>query len=241
MHRYEDAYDDAWTAPATEAVLETLAERIAGGEADDIAAVLAAELRAPLRRGRSGWAEGAAHGARRVRRAYRRPRGRDYDEALEHARAVIATLREALPPKELSDLLAQLPRGYQEALLKIYEPRADGPAGAGRGRAAAAGDPAADDLDDVRALVAGELAAARDPVPALEARPAAGRGGVLGDEHRVAAVWRLACRPCGRRRGDAPGDAAPRRVGGPPPSRAARPLRGRGRSAGGNAPGSGGR
>ena len=34
----------------------------------------------------------------------------------------IATLREALPPKELSDLLAQLPRGYQEALLKIYEP-----------------------------------------------------------------------------------------------------------------------
>ncbi|MEA2306690.1 MAG: hypothetical protein QOH43_3970, partial [Solirubrobacteraceae bacterium] len=26
-------------------------------------------------------------------------------------------LREALPPKELSDLLAQLPRGYAEALL----------------------------------------------------------------------------------------------------------------------------
>ena len=40
---------------------------------------------------------------------------------LEHARAVIATLRQALPPKELSDLLAQLPRGYQETLLKIYE------------------------------------------------------------------------------------------------------------------------
>jgi hypothetical protein len=30
---------------------------------------------------------------------------------------VFATLREAVPDKEWSDLLAQLPRGYQEAML----------------------------------------------------------------------------------------------------------------------------
>jgi hypothetical protein len=35
---------------------------------------------------------------------------------------VIATLREALPPKEFSDLLTQLPRGYHEALLTVFEP-----------------------------------------------------------------------------------------------------------------------
>jgi hypothetical protein len=49
-----------------------------------------------------------------VRRAGERERA-SYDDALEHARAVVATLREALPDKELSDLLAQLPRGYREA------------------------------------------------------------------------------------------------------------------------------
>lgn len=37
--------------------------------------------------------------------------GVPHNEALEHVCAVIATLRDALPPKALSDLLAQLPRG----------------------------------------------------------------------------------------------------------------------------------
>jgi uncharacterized protein (DUF2267 family) len=115
--------DRAGAEAATEAVLETLAERIAGGEVDDIADVLPEELRAPLHRGR----ERSGGKAQRmsldefVERIAERE-GVDHDAALEHARAVIATLREALPPKELSDLLAQLPRGYQEALLKIYEP-----------------------------------------------------------------------------------------------------------------------
>ena len=115
--------DSGRAAKATEAVLETLAERIAGGQADDMADVLAAELRPPIRRGR----ERSGGKAQRMsldefvgRIADRE--GVSYDEALEHARAVIATLREALPPKEFSDLLAQLPRGYHEALLTIYEP-----------------------------------------------------------------------------------------------------------------------
>jgi hypothetical protein len=42
-----------------------------------------------------------------------------YDDVWRYERA---TLREALAPEELSDLLAQLPRSYQEALITTYEP-----------------------------------------------------------------------------------------------------------------------
>jgi uncharacterized protein (DUF2267 family) len=104
---------------ATEAVLETLAERIAAGEADDIAEQLPPELRPPLERGK------AAGGGKAQRmsldefaaRIAQREGDIAFEDALGHARAVIATLREALPPSELSDLLAELPRGYLEALL----------------------------------------------------------------------------------------------------------------------------
>jgi uncharacterized protein (DUF2267 family) len=103
---------------ATDAVLETLAERVAGGQVDDMIDVLPSELRPALERGR----ERSGGKAQRmsldefVRRVGEREGG-SYDDALEHARAVVATLREALPDKEFSDLLAQLPRGYQEELL----------------------------------------------------------------------------------------------------------------------------
>jgi uncharacterized protein (DUF2267 family) len=101
-----------------EAVLETLAERIAGGEVDDVAAALPAEVRPALERGKAR----TGGNARRMsldefvaRVAVRE--GASYEDALEHARAVFQTLREALPPKEVSDILDQLPRGYREALL----------------------------------------------------------------------------------------------------------------------------
>src|SRR4051812_29507970 len=71
-------------------------------------------------------------------------------------------------------------------------------------------DPAADHGDDVVALLGAQLAALLDPVAALEAAAAAGRGGVLGDEHRVAAVRRLLAvlvRGGGR---EPPGDQAAR-------------------------------
>jgi uncharacterized protein (DUF2267 family) len=38
------------------------------------------------------------------------------DVAPEHARAVFLTLREAIPERELSNLLAQLPRDYEPVL-----------------------------------------------------------------------------------------------------------------------------
>jgi uncharacterized protein (DUF2267 family) len=40
-----------------------------------------------------------------------------FDEAFGHVRAVFTTLTEALPPKELRDILHELPRGYRETLL----------------------------------------------------------------------------------------------------------------------------
>jgi uncharacterized protein (DUF2267 family) len=43
--------------------------------------------------------------------------GVTYEQALDHARAVFATLREVVPDKEFSDLLRELPRAYSEALL----------------------------------------------------------------------------------------------------------------------------
>ena len=98
---------------AVDAVLETLAERIAGGEVDDLIAQLPAVLHEPLKRGNA-----LSNGAARpmsldefvLRIAEREgvvPGG-----ALAHARAVFATLREALPEKEFLDITAQLPRDY---------------------------------------------------------------------------------------------------------------------------------
>jgi uncharacterized protein (DUF2267 family) len=103
---------------ATAAVLETLAERIAGGEVDDLAEQLPPELRPPLERGKGrtgGKAQRMSLDEFADRVAERE--GISYEQALDHARAVFATLRETLDDKEFSDLLSELPRGYQEALL----------------------------------------------------------------------------------------------------------------------------
>jgi uncharacterized protein (DUF2267 family) len=98
---------------ATDAVLETLAERIAGGEVKDLIASLSPELHPPLRKGNE-----LSHGAARpmsvdefVRRVAERE-GVTPPVALEHARVVFATLREALPEKEFFDVTAQLPSNY---------------------------------------------------------------------------------------------------------------------------------
>jgi uncharacterized protein (DUF2267 family) len=100
------------------AVLEVLAERIAGGEADDLAQHLPDELRAALERGkaRTGGKAQRMSLDEFVRRVAERE-GVDYTQAFEHAGAVLRTLRDAVPDKEFSDLLHQLPRAYQEEWL----------------------------------------------------------------------------------------------------------------------------
>ena len=94
-------------------MLETLAERIAGGEVDDLIAQLPAVLHEPLKRGNA-----LSNGAARpmsleefVLRIAERE-GVVPGVALAHARAVFATLREALPEEEFLDITAQLPRDY---------------------------------------------------------------------------------------------------------------------------------
>jgi len=98
---------------ATEAVLETLAERISGGEVDDLISRLPVELHAPLKRG-----DELSNGAARpmsldefVLRIAQRE-GVTPAEAREHARAVFATLREAVGEDEFLDVSAQLPLEY---------------------------------------------------------------------------------------------------------------------------------
>lgn len=102
---------------ATEAVLEALAERIAGGEVDDLIPRLPLALHGPLRRGRA-----ASGGAAR-----RMPLDRFVDriaelagvdplEAREYARAVFATLREAVRDEEYFDVTVQLPPDYHVLL-----------------------------------------------------------------------------------------------------------------------------
>jgi uncharacterized protein (DUF2267 family) len=107
--------DRAGAERATEAVLWTLAERLAGGEVDDLIEALPEELRPALERGKSRKAQRLSLDEFVARVAERE--GVPTEEALEHAQAVFTTLREAVPDKEFSDVLAELPRGYYEALL----------------------------------------------------------------------------------------------------------------------------
>jgi uncharacterized protein (DUF2267 family) len=107
--------DTAWNA--TQAVLETLAERIAGGEVDDLIPHLPLQLHPPLKRGK----EGSGGKATRmsldefVARVAERE-GVDPDEAREHARAVLTTLRESIPDREVFDIVAELPLEYDQLL-----------------------------------------------------------------------------------------------------------------------------
>ncbi|HEY4429146.1 MAG TPA: DUF2267 domain-containing protein [Solirubrobacteraceae bacterium] len=110
--------DPAEARRVSEAVMETLAERIAGGEVEDLAEQLPEDLHPALERGRArtgGKAQKMSLDEFIERIADRE--GVSYEQALEHARAVFAALRDTITEKELSDVLSELPRGYQDALL----------------------------------------------------------------------------------------------------------------------------
>lgn len=103
---------------ASEVVLETLAERLAGGEVDDLEEALPGQFREALERGRYH-----VHGKPRrmsldefVDRVARKEEV-SFDEAFSHVEAVFRTLTEALPPREVRDILHELPRGYRDTLL----------------------------------------------------------------------------------------------------------------------------
>jgi uncharacterized protein (DUF2267 family) len=98
---------------ATGAVLETLAERISGGEVRDLIEELPLELHEPLRHG-DALSNGAARpmSLKEFERRVAEREGVTPEEAREHARAVLATLREAVTRKEWLDVIAQLPEEY---------------------------------------------------------------------------------------------------------------------------------
>jgi uncharacterized protein (DUF2267 family) len=106
---------------ATDAVLETLGERIAAGEVEDLIVRLPLELHEPLRRGeqRSGPHATPMRFDEFVKRVAEREGGpvASVLQAAEHARAVLATLHDAVGDEEWLDVTAQLPREY-DALVR---------------------------------------------------------------------------------------------------------------------------
>jgi uncharacterized protein (DUF2267 family) len=105
--------DEEQARRATEAVLETFGERIAGGEAEDLAALLPEPLATPLLR--PGGDPEPIPLADFLSRVARRE-GELPGIAREHARAVLATLREAVSVEEWRDTEAELPREYRALL-----------------------------------------------------------------------------------------------------------------------------
>jgi uncharacterized protein (DUF2267 family) len=104
---------------ATRATLETLAERISGGEVDDLARELPPELHAPLERGKAqSNATARPMSLDDFVRGIAEREGVTPAEAAEHARAVFATLREAVSEKEFADVAAQLPDDYRSLLAR---------------------------------------------------------------------------------------------------------------------------
>lgn len=104
---------------ATNAVLETLAERVSGGEVEDLIAQLPPELHEPLRRG-DALSDGVARkmALEQFVRHVAEREGVAPVEAREHTRAVLATLREAVTPKEWLDMTSQLPDEYRGVLAR---------------------------------------------------------------------------------------------------------------------------
>lgn len=103
---------------AAETILETLAARLPADDIADLQSALPEQFHEAL-------ARGTAHtdGERPkmsldefVDRVARQEHV-SFDEAFQHTRAVFATLTEALPPKEIREVLHDLPRGYRETLL----------------------------------------------------------------------------------------------------------------------------
>ncbi len=101
---------------ATRATLETLAERLAGGEANDLASQLPRGLAGYLRTGLSG--EGVHFSVEEFFHRVGEREGVDLSTAIDHARAVIAVLYEAVSPGEMADVRAQLPAEFSQ----LFEP-----------------------------------------------------------------------------------------------------------------------
>lgn len=97
---------------ATRTVLEDLGKRLAGNEPHDLASQLPSELQEPLlqHNGEAETNDDLDAFLRRV--AEHEGRGCNPEQALAHARAVLATIASFVSAGEISDLRAQLPTGF---------------------------------------------------------------------------------------------------------------------------------
>ena len=96
---------------AAQATLTTLAERITKEEAGHLASQLPQELQPPLE---SPGGTGEPFGPDEFLRRVGEREGVAPATAEEHARAVLATVRDAVTSGQLDDVLSQLPEGYRE-------------------------------------------------------------------------------------------------------------------------------
>lgn len=95
---------------ATRATLRTLGERLAGGEPHDLASQLPPELAGYVRYDEEQRAEPFS-----LEEFFQRvsaKEGVEEQQAIQHARAVMSTLREAITAGEFGDVRAQLPEEY---------------------------------------------------------------------------------------------------------------------------------
>jgi uncharacterized protein (DUF2267 family) len=110
--------DRAWIDPvmalaASEAVLETLGERLAGGEVVDLRKELPPELRPAMERGLARSGESArGMSLEQFLATVALREGVPLEDALEHDRAVFATLRDAFTDKAFADMSSELPAEY---------------------------------------------------------------------------------------------------------------------------------
>jgi len=103
-------------AALTEATLRVLAERISGGQAEDLALALPDEqLARPLHESPRKPAEGFDFNAF-VGRVHSQLPDLPHQAIVPGIRAVLMTLRDAVPDKEFSDTMAQLPSEFRELL-----------------------------------------------------------------------------------------------------------------------------
>jgi uncharacterized protein (DUF2267 family) len=120
---------------ATEAVVETLAVRISAGEVEDLMKEIPPNLHSALERGLRESRDALKMSLDEFLDRIAGREGIAREEALEHARAVFAALRELVTDDELADMAAQLPKDYAGAPARMTAPWTAG----GTRRAAARG------------------------------------------------------------------------------------------------------
>jgi uncharacterized protein (DUF2267 family) len=101
---------------AAEAVLEVLAYRITAGQVEDLELRLPPELQPALERGKAQRRPARPLSLDTFLALIADREGVDRGQAAEHARAVLAVLREAIGEAEFDDTTAQLPGEYQVLL-----------------------------------------------------------------------------------------------------------------------------